>query len=47
MVFSPQAVPADFATKGGGLLTLRPRSFIAASRDLERIPIRWNYSLHG
>src|SRR5208282_5547742 len=34
VVFGPQPVPADFATKGGGLLVLRPRSFIAASRDL-------------
>ena len=38
MVFSPQAAPADFATKGGGLLALRPRSFIAASRDLMAAP---------
>jgi pimeloyl-ACP methyl ester carboxylesterase len=37
-VFGPQAVPADFATKGGGLLALRPRSFIAASRDLMAAP---------
>ncbi len=34
VVFGPQPVPADFAKKGGGLLVLRPRSFIAASRDL-------------
>ncbi len=33
-VFDPQPVPADFATRGGGLLALRPRSFIGASRDL-------------
>ena len=33
-VFGPGAVPADFAIKGGGLLTLRPRSYIAASMDL-------------
>jgi len=33
-VFGPGAVPADFALKGGGLLTLRPRSYIAASMDL-------------
>jgi pimeloyl-ACP methyl ester carboxylesterase len=33
-VFGPGAVPADFAIKGGGLLTLRPRSYIAASSDL-------------
>jgi pimeloyl-ACP methyl ester carboxylesterase len=33
-VFGPNEVPADFATRGGGLLGLRPRNFIAASRDL-------------
>jgi pimeloyl-ACP methyl ester carboxylesterase len=33
-VFGPGAAPADFALKGGGLLTLRPRSYIAASTDL-------------
>jgi pimeloyl-ACP methyl ester carboxylesterase len=34
IVFGPEPIPADFATRGGGLLTLRPRSFIGASRDL-------------
>ena len=33
-VFRPDAPPADFATKGGGLLSLRPRSFFAASSDM-------------
>jgi pimeloyl-ACP methyl ester carboxylesterase len=33
-VFGSGAVPADFAIKGGGLLTLRPHSYIAASSDL-------------
>jgi pimeloyl-ACP methyl ester carboxylesterase len=33
-VFGPNEVPADFATRGGGLLGLRPHNFIAASRDL-------------
>lgn len=37
-VFGPQPVPADFATKGGGLLSLRPSSFIGASTDLMAIP---------
>ena len=47
-VFGPGAVPADFAIKGGGLLTLRPRSYIAAStdliaaiEDLQRMPARY------
>jgi pimeloyl-ACP methyl ester carboxylesterase len=38
LVFGPEAVPRDFATRGGGLLTLRPSHFIAASTDLVAIP---------
>jgi pimeloyl-ACP methyl ester carboxylesterase len=34
LLFGPQPVPPDFATKGGGLLNLRPCSFIGASCDL-------------
>lgn len=34
IVFGPDAVPADFPTRGGGLLALRPRHFIGASEDL-------------
>jgi pimeloyl-ACP methyl ester carboxylesterase len=37
-LFGPEAVPADFATKGGGLLSLRPKSFYAASTDLMAVP---------
>ncbi len=33
-VFGPAPVPDDFATRGGGLLALRPSNFISASRDL-------------
>ena len=33
-VFGPEAPPADFATKGGGLLGLRPRTFYSTSTDL-------------
>ncbi|MCK0715140.1 alpha/beta fold hydrolase [Chromohalobacter sarecensis] len=33
-VFAPEAVPADYATRGGGLLALRPQAFHAASTDL-------------
>lgn len=33
-IFSPDTVPDDFATVGGGLLTMRPSAFIAASTDL-------------
>jgi pimeloyl-ACP methyl ester carboxylesterase len=34
LVFSPDPVPADFATAAGGLLGLRPGQFFAASTDL-------------
>jgi pimeloyl-ACP methyl ester carboxylesterase len=37
-VFGPRPVPADFPTKGGGLLGLRPRAFITASTDLIAVP---------
>ncbi len=37
-VFGPEAVPADFATRGGGLLGLRPNAFLAASDDLRSLP---------
>lgn len=39
-VFGPEAVPNDFGTRGGGLLSLRPQQFIAASRDLQAVPTR-------
>jgi pimeloyl-ACP methyl ester carboxylesterase len=34
LLFGPEPVPRDFAVTGGGLLTLRPVSFIGASADL-------------
>jgi len=34
IVFGPEKPPKDFATKGGGLLGLRPKNFIGASEDL-------------
>jgi pimeloyl-ACP methyl ester carboxylesterase len=33
-VFAPEPAPADFATKGGGLLALRPRNVYASSSDM-------------
>jgi pimeloyl-ACP methyl ester carboxylesterase len=39
-VFGPEAVPKDFATRGGGLLSLRPSSFLSASSDLQALPER-------
>lgn len=37
-VFGPEPAPADFATKGGGLLSLRPGQFLSASDDLQALP---------
>lgn len=34
VVFGPDAAPADYATRGGGLLSLRPTSFYNTSSDL-------------
>jgi pimeloyl-ACP methyl ester carboxylesterase len=39
-VFGPEAVPKDFATRGGGLLSLRPSVFLSASSDLQALPGR-------
>jgi len=39
-VFAPEKAPADFAVKGGGLHSLRPAQFLAASNDLQAIPQR-------
>lgn len=38
LVFGPEPVPAEFATRGGGLLALRPSHVIAASEDLVALP---------
>lgn len=37
-VFAPESAPRDFAVKGGGLLGLRPRQFLAASADMQALP---------
>jgi pimeloyl-ACP methyl ester carboxylesterase len=39
-VFGPEAVPKDFGTRGGGLLSLRPDAFLGASSDLQALPAR-------
>lgn len=39
-VFGPEPVPNDFATRGGGLMSLCPHQFIAASLDLQAVPAR-------
>lgn len=37
-VFGPEPAPKDFGTRGGGLLSLRPSAFLAASADLQALP---------
>ena len=37
-VFHPETPPEDFATRGGGLLGLRPETFQNTSRDMMAIP---------
>ena len=39
-VFGPEAAPRDFAVKGGGMLSLRPRQYLAASADMQALPGR-------
>ncbi|MET0981499.1 MAG: alpha/beta hydrolase [Telluria sp.] len=36
-VFAPESAPPDFDVKGGGLLSLRPRQFLASSCDLQAV----------
>lgn len=36
-VFAPDPAPADFATRGGGLLGMRPDNFYAASTEINRV----------
>ncbi len=37
-IFAPDPVPADFATRGGGALAVRPKSYMAGSFELEHAP---------
>ena len=37
-VFAPESAPRDFPVKGGGMLSLRPRQFLAASADMQALP---------
>jgi len=38
VVFGPEAVPADFAIAGGGVLGMRPSAFVSASTDFMAVP---------
>jgi pimeloyl-ACP methyl ester carboxylesterase len=37
VVFGPERAPADFAIRGGGILSLKPQTFISASSDLQNV----------
>lgn len=37
IVFGPEAVPADFGTRGGALLGVRPSHYIAGCQDLQAV----------
>lgn len=37
-IFGPDPVPADYTVEGGGLLSLRPKSFLNTSRDYVAVP---------
>lgn len=36
-IFGPEKAPADFAIRGGGILSLKPQTFITASSDLQQV----------
>ncbi len=36
VIFGPEKAPADFAIRGGGMLALKPKTFITASSDLQQ-----------
>ena len=37
IIFGPEKAPADFAIRGGGILSLKPQTFISASSDLQNV----------
>jgi pimeloyl-ACP methyl ester carboxylesterase len=37
VIFGPEKAPADFAIRGGGILSLKPQTFISASNDLQNV----------
>jgi pimeloyl-ACP methyl ester carboxylesterase len=39
LIFGPEAVPADYGTRGGGLMNLRPSQFVSASQDINALPV--------
>ena len=39
VIFGPEKAPADFAIRGGGILSLKPQTFINASSDLRNVKL--------
>jgi pimeloyl-ACP methyl ester carboxylesterase len=39
VIFGPEKAPADFAIRGGGILSLKPQTFISASQDLQHVKL--------
>jgi pimeloyl-ACP methyl ester carboxylesterase len=37
IIFGPEKAPSDFAIRGGGILALKPQTFITASSDLQHV----------
>lgn len=37
IIFGPEKAPADFAIRGGGILSLKPQTFITASSDVQQV----------
>lgn len=46
-IFSPEPAPADFPTRGGGLLGLRPRSFYNTSSDMRAVSLELGKMAEG
>jgi pimeloyl-ACP methyl ester carboxylesterase len=38
-IFAPDPVPADFGIRGGGALSLRPKSYMAGSFEIRAAPV--------
>lgn len=37
IIFGPEKVPSDFAIRGGGIMALKPQTFITASSDIQNV----------
>src|SRR5260370_22856209 len=46
-IFSPEPAPADFPTRAGGILGLRPRSFYNTSKDMRAVSLELGAMVGG